>query len=691
MASIRINDKQIPLSSKIRFKWSSPLFSDMQPFSYSSTLPATPEVNAALGYAIYPEAKGNVEIPNIYFVCKHFEIKGTLYIKSTNTASYNFNFVANSITEQLKNFNLKDFTDVYHLVPADNFLGYDLAPTNEEIAASLVESLNGERDYVFAPVQTYKANEDNEIFPLMLSNNVIHSIMNNADLSYAQNWEVNNDRLWGWASWATPFFYTRAIIDKIFKKFNINCSVNAFKSEYDLSQLVVFNMMAINLFELQQNTNINSDVATITLEQNAKVTTVSSVYGLRNGDWVVFGISGNGGGMNALVYVFTKISDVEPFSFTTELDLTDYPAYTPSTGNKLYVNIAAVFSRYSDIILGRHLPAISAIEFISRLEKFLGITFDFGINGTDCKIVSLDEIVMSPIADDISNICTSNINIEHSQVDGFNLGYTADGEDRFFTEYVVDIKDGLNVKTPVDTLDELGSLNSTSAHNDLRLVNDANYWGAYYLFQKSIYVLKAAYITANNELKKYGSSIGEWVRYSFNFYGKKSGKQDINLVTDVGLIMWYDAPDPGEGFRSTILVGNKQNYYSFPIETQSTALRMFFYRGFHYNRENGELLPLSTCGVIDHKGDKIPNANLELRYDGKYSIYERRYKNWINWLLTCRDVKAQIQWPEAAVINFDFLKKRSINGNVCLIKSIEFELDPVDDSIDWKETELSVG
>ena len=84
--------------------------------------------------------------------------------------------------------------------------------------------------------------------------------------------------------------------------------------------------------------------------------------------------------------------------------------------------------------------------------------------------------------------------------------------------------------------------------------------------------------------------------------------------------------------------------------------------------------PLGSNDVYDAFGDKIPEANLSLRWDGEHGIYEKYAKDFIYWKNEIAKAVTLFYQPVAEDLFFDFSKKQRVNGIDYLFDEMRFEI-----------------
>lgn len=87
-----------------------------------------------------------------------------------------------------------------------------------------------------------------------------------------------------------------------------------------------------------------------------------------------------------------------------------------------------------------------------------------------------------------------------------------------------------------------------------------------------------------------------------------------------------------------------------------------------------KLYPLATNDVYDSDLTKIPEANLSLKWDGEYGIYNRFAKDFIYWFNTIAKPVTILIQPTVEDLFMDFSKKKRINGIDYIFDEIRGEI-----------------
>ena len=160
------------------------------------------------------------------------------------------------------------------------------------------------------------------------------------------------------------------------------------------------------------------------------------------------------------------------------------------------------------------------------------------------------------------------------------------------------------------------------------------------------------------------SQYWEEVNYSNKFRLIDSIKDFIiyNLLQgayEIHYVMTYLYPILGNQRRQWLIQNYCEIVYVAPPQATSVITKKY---------------PLGTSDVYDAFGTKIPEANLSLKWEGQYGIYERFAKTFVEWKNERAKAVTFYFQPEAKDLSFDFSKKYRVNGIDYLIDEIRGEI-----------------
>jgi len=303
-----------------------------------------------------------------------------------------------------------------------------------------------------------------------------------------------------------------------------------------------------------------------------------------------------------------------------------------------------------------HLPEINCGEFLKEVEKLTASRVFIDESSQSARIIFLKNILKSNDIIDISDVSGNVSEQTLDKIDGYKLSYENPSEDDYYADRVKELTDQLTVKDPVATYNNLPLIGN--ANNDVRLVTDENCYYRYFTI---------------NFLRSAG-----WEFYSENVLKLQEGAGKLSIQTKFSPVLFVKIgtfpflfPYACVEKEGQFIIINGSNYEDF---------RLFFYRG-DFEHVNQSVLnerittPLLTNDVYDHNGDKIATANLSLRWDGDYGLYEQLYKEYIDLMINrYREETRFINWPLWMLNSFPWWHKYRINHMNYLVKSIDLLL-----------------
>ncbi len=358
--------------------------------------------------------------------------------------------------------------------------------------------------------------------------------------------------------------------------------------------------------------------------------------------------------------------DVDPV--ITTLNPGEPDAYTAFFALPLYDGLIEESTK-------NHVPEINAGDFIKEVEKLTASCLFVDESSNEYRFLFLKDIIKSADVIDVSEFAGDIKEQIVFKKDGYKLTYE-EPTDEIWENNVKQFTDLLNVKDAVASLMVIPLSGNTN--NDVRLVINENMWYRFYEI---------------NFLQKSG-----WEKYSMNILNFKDAGGEFSIQTKFSpLLSLIDTKiiEYGQGFNYTIRVYSllmptieKEGKFMLMNEYNEDDFRLFFYRGMINNRIENYVfsqlvsfeevpMPLSTHDVYDSSGVKIPTANLSLRWDGTYGLYNQLYKEYIDLMVNqYREETRFVNWPAWMLNSFTWWKKYRINHMNYLVKSIDLDISP---------------
>jgi hypothetical protein len=396
---------------------------------------------------------------------------------------------------------------------------------------------------------------------------------------------------------------------------------------------------------------------------------------------------------NAIIYVMSKWESTIYFEGTLKI--------LPST----------LKNSFKSIDPANHVPNITIIDFLDQSKWLLGLVSFVRASGVDIK--TFKEILVSSDFTDISNFSQLISDASNPGLDGYQLQMLADDSDTFYKS-----------KVPFQTIDKKytvkNSLDSCAFDiNSKPLLADSDNSNDVVLIEnKQICIDTPAAILTDkiNSFYVFNKTIlndKTWKFLCYNMLDKLLGKGDLKISTKFSTLLHH--PDIMYGYYVEPGISDKYamnevylrhdvncNCKNFNSDTASGLKLIIFYGRqtvtinpypFHPPTTNfpvGYQIIYSSNDIYDFMGQPIDGAEFGLRWDGENGLYEKVWKEYIDWQLNVRkDCIAIIQWPVKMLADFDFSKKYRIRGIDYLVKSIKYNLNFKTRKIEFNETELA--
>jgi hypothetical protein len=493
---------------------------------------------------------------------------------------------------------------------------------------------------------------DARYFPLKDSIFMDSFFTKNVYMGYLNGLNENGQPLLDDTTAPVPFLKLNSVIESLFSNFNINIKRNDLKQHADIDQLYMFNSNTNGKYEFPW-LDPNWKMAFVTID-NGKYNFYSTKHGFADGTYLL------------VTYAYIRPIAVENQLFRRVFKITmiDEDNFTFDDEEALDVVLqGGPYSNYIDVIRSyytgiiseeskNHLPEIAAGDFLKEIEKLTASRIFIDESAKECRIIFLKDIIKGNDVIDISDVAGNISEQSFDKKDGFKLSYENPSEDEYWSGRIKELTDLMTIRDPVATYNALpmtGNLN-----NDVRLVLDENCYYRYYEI---------------NFMRSSG-----WELYCENVLPMINGAGKLNVQTKFSPVLIQKA----DNFLFPCV--EKRGQFMFINEAKYDDFRLFFYRGdFQYkNIHNNQVIsPLCIIDVYDHKGDKIPSANLSLRWDSEYGLYNQLYKDYIDLMVNrYREETRFINWQEWMLNSFAWWKKYRINHMNYLVKSIDLELKP---------------
>lgn len=300
--------------------------------------------------------------------------------------------------------------------------------------------------------------------------------------------------------------------------------------------------------------------------------------------------------------------------------------------------------------LKNHVPRMLAGEFLKQKTRLfcLGMFTDPFLK--NIEIVALKDLLVQPFKHDWSDKVSQKYNLNTQTNYPGSLGFDS-GFDGMFdvNNYEVLSPQGLSQTTTITELDDWLDLFDPTPLAQ----------GWYYLNQLNTFVWSNQHILYRLGAKKKMfrrieiDSDGQSIDFKMSpLFMQQVLKEDSMINLDL---------------RDTPQVSMKAN--------SNKEARLIFYRGMYQNHDN-DLYPFATNNVYDPKEAKIPTADHSLLMNGQYGLYEKYWKEWIQFLQNKKEVQLDANLHIKDIINFSFKDKVKVKENQYFVKQMKVSISP---------------
>jgi hypothetical protein len=416
--------------------------------------------------------------------------------------------------------------------------------------------------------------------------------------------------------------------------------------------------------------------------------------------------------VNGVLYVYPEHQDSKPID--TNYDDHNYHnavivPYWDIPGHRfeaLFQILSPLKHTFKEINPANHVPNVTIQDFLTQAKWLLGLIPFIRASGVDIK--TFKEIISASDFIDVSKFSQIITDIANPDLNGFLLQMTGDDMDTYYKSKlpVQSIDAKFSIQDPVDVKENLPA----GETNDVRLAN----YQQMILGTPEVHNIEIKRI-ANNTYFIYNKSIltdSSWKLLCYNLIDMINGNSDLKIQTKFSPLMPYSEDSVYTTFNNPHFLIFAEGYglESFSLYLQSDVncrcktfdndvnpgLRLIIYHGpenvsaAHANKPIGTRIVRSSNDIYDMLNNAIPGAEFALRWDGDHGLYEKVWKEYIDWQLNNRkDCITVIQWPVQHLVDFDFSKKYRIRGIDYLVKNIKFNLDFKNQRITFNETELA--
>jgi hypothetical protein len=317
--------------------------------------------------------------------------------------------------------------------------------------------------------------------------------------------------------------------------------------------------------------------------------------------------------------------------------------------NRFLANDAKMLAPSDSFNLQNHVPDWPVYEFLDQLCKLFGLGYEVNNELQTITFNYVDDIVKSEDYTDISEMIVSDpVVLFEKKIKGYRYQFEVPDNDKQFDD--VKSMEGINVLGTVDTL---GELPSTGQLNDAYFVN---FFDAYLVWGY------------NPDTYQFG-----WVFHSRHFVPEVTeGSDHQEVKTSLCPLLQREKADQlSSGRVWTIPASYQPGRFEGTPDTFQTDWQpgVVWYHGLH-NDGSFQPYPFASAGMYDHNDKLINGVPFALALDGENSVFEIKWKDYLDWRMNSKPVRVKIQPSLDFLRSFSFAKKVRFNGSNYLIAEI---------------------
>lgn len=313
-----------------------------------------------------------------------------------------------------------------------------------------------------------------------------------------------------------------------------------------------------------------------------------------------------------------------------------------------------VGSKY--VNLRNYVPDLKVLDFIQALKLF-GVSLFINDKTREFKFLFLKDVINSTAYKDITSSIIKGNKKEKNDFDGYRLAYDFNNDD-YADNHVKTSLDDYNVLAPVSTFSNLVITIDTKV-NDVRLVEDVD---KYYVFN-------------------YDETFGyDWRPLSHRFQDLNDGNENYKFNSMFSPLLMVSGVDDHEDRPSAriwevpvIEQAGTNPYFldenGFPFKNDA-GLKFLFFRGMQKDSANNDY-PMGSNDVYDRANNKIANANLSLKWEGQYGLYENCLKDYLDWRKRTIPAEFKRRMDPVSIFETDFSEKHRIDRVDYIIDEIK--------------------
>lgn len=316
-----------------------------------------------------------------------------------------------------------------------------------------------------------------------------------------------------------------------------------------------------------------------------------------------------------------------------------------------FIEVASTSRTMDTINLADSMPDILISDFLKWLRNRFNLAYVFD-KFNNVRIISREQLILKSSAIDITDQAESGSKTNSIlPPDGFKLSWDHDEADEAFAEDEFQkIEENLEFfKGSVETTADLSAL--TPDLNDIYYIREIDFYNQY----------------------AYTADIGDgtpgytWQPWSIDFqnYITGSGEEEFNTGISTLRMINFKRIIGANIFPVIRCPFTEQpsNGIERP-EYEPFSPRILLYQGLQKDEDNNDI-PMGSSSNFDVDGNQIAGANLTMRWEGEFGVYEKLYKNYLTWWM----MRKQVDWIITDPSLLEFAEKYAIDRSQFLVKN----------------------
>lgn len=334
------------------------------------------------------------------------------------------------------------------------------------------------------------------------------------------------------------------------------------------------------------------------------------------------------------------------------------------------VDVATTSRAMDTFDLAESMPDVLISDFILWLRNRFNIAFIFD-KFNNVRIIRRDKFVSQNASIDITEKASGSPGVNSIELpSGFKLSWDHDDNDQRF--------DSPTWRAIDDNLEYYrGSVASAA---DLAAISEPGLNDIYYIIDQDFF-MQYTYL----ESVEGGDPGYSWIPWSFGFQNYLDGDFEEEIHTgfsSLSMINFKRTVGAGVTIRAPYTIQPSNGIER--AEYQPFSPRTLLYHGLQKDSDGNDI-PLGSSDNFDIDGNLIPGANLTMKWEGEFGVYQKLWMDYLTWWMKRKQVNIFIDDPSSLEFNKKYtvdriqylLKKKTTTLSLHTIGVTECEFYPV--------------